>query len=440
MNEYRSKIRSYSLYQTYRHGFESPSFNEHEIHGSGRDLLSYFTWTCNSSPDEKMKTEFVTEGRTKLEVPELAHFRTRAGDYAPSLAKVFYNPHAEFCRDISVSVLQVLADELGSIRVCDPLSGVGARGLRYAKEVKGIARVVVNDRSRDAFDLLGRNVELNGLIEVEVSNEDANVLLWENRGRLDFVDLDPFGSPAPFVDAACAALARRGMLALTATDTAPLSGARAKACLRRYGAKPLKTEYCHELGIRILICFVQRVGGKHELALEPVLAHARRHYFRVYMQARRGAQRADELLAQQGYVSHCVACGRRRFTRGVAVELPPVCECGDRFAHAGPLWLGELMDRTFVYKVARDLAGRNFKLGQHELVLLSRCAEEAGGPPTFYDLHDQARRAGVPPPRVAGMIAGLKRRGYFASRTHFSGTGFRTDAPLEKIAEILRGA
>ncbi|MQY68196.1 MAG: tRNA (guanine(10)-N(2))-dimethyltransferase, partial [Hadesarchaea archaeon] len=53
-----------------------------------------------------------------------------------------------------------------------------------------------------------RNVELNGLASlVEVRNEDANVLLWENRGRFNYVDLDPFGSPAPFVDAACAALA-----------------------------------------------------------------------------------------------------------------------------------------------------------------------------------------------------------------------------------------
>ena len=387
-----------------------------------------------------MLTQLITEGQTKLEVPELARFRTRAGDYAPSLAQVFYNPHAEFCRDISVSVLQVLDGELGGIRVCDPLSGVGARGLRYAKEVKGVANVVVNDRSREAFDLIGRNVELNGLSGVEVRNEDANVLLWENRGKFDFVDLDPFGSPAPFIDAACAALARRGMLALTATDTAPLSGARAKACLRRYGARPLRTEYCHELGMRILICFVQRVAGKHELALAPVLAHATRHYFRIYLRARRGAERADELLAQQGYVSHCDACGRRKFTRGVAVELPSTCECGERFAHAGPLWLGKLMDRIFIHEVAGNLVQRNFKHGQQELVLLNRCAEEAEGPPTFYDLHELARRMGISPPRIAELIAGLKRRGHFASRTHFSGTGFRTDAPLEEIGEIFRGA
>ncbi len=388
-----------------------------------------------------MPTQFITEGATKLEVPELERFRTRAGDYAPSLAPVFYNPQMEFCRDISVSAVQVLADELGNIRVCDSLAGVGVRGLRYGKEVEGVAKVIANDRSREAFELAKRNVELNGLASlVEVLNEDANVLLWGNRGRFDFVDLDPFGSPAPFVDAACAALSRKGMLAITATDTAPLSGTHVKACLRRYGAKPLKTEYCHELGIRILIGFVQRVAGKHELALAPVLAHATRHYFRVYLRARRGAQRADELLVQQGHVSHCSACGRRRFTQGMAAGLPSSCECGSEFVHAGPLWLGRLMDRAFVHEVAGDLVKRNFKFGQQELVLLSRCAEEAEGPPAFYDLHGVARRAGASPPKIIEFIAKLRERGYFASRTHFSGTGFRTDAPMDKIVKIFKSA
>ncbi len=388
-----------------------------------------------------MHTQFIIEGTTKLEVPELEHFRTRAGDYAPSLAPVFYNPHMELCRDISVSAVQVLADELDGIRVCDPLAGVGVRGLRYAKEVQGVAKVVANDRSREASELTKRNIELNGLASlVEVRNEDANVLLWENRGRFNYVDLDPFGSPAPFVDAACAALARRGMLAITATDTAPLSGTHVKACLRRYGARPLKTEYYHELGIRILVGFVQRVAGKHGLALAPVLAHATRHYFRIYLRARRGPSFADELLAQQGYVSHCSACGRRKFIQGAAVGLPSSCECGNEFIHAGPLWLGRLIDLAFVHAVAGDLAKRNFKFGQQELVFLARCAEEADGPPMFYDMHELAKRAGASPPKIIGLIGKLRGRGYFASRTHFLGTGFRTNAPMDEIVKIFKSA
>jgi len=386
-----------------------------------------------------MMTQVITEGITELEVPELERFRTPAGDYAPSLTQVFYNPLMEMCRDISVSALQVLADELGSIRICDPLAGVGARGLRYAKEVRGAAKVVVNDRSREAVELIGRNVELNGLSSsVEVLEGDANVLLWGHRPRFHAVDIDPFGSPAPFVDAACAALSRDGMLMITATDTAPLSGTHPKACIRRYGARPLRTEYCHELGIRILIGFCQRVAGRHEMALTPLLAHASRHYFRVYMRAMMGPKRADELLAQQGYVSHCRACGRRVVSFGIAAGLPSTCECGEKLSHAGPMWLGRIMDRGFIQRVASDLVRRNFRLSQQAIVLLSRCIEESDGPPTFYEMHEIARRAGVQPPKIAEVIARLRKQGYFASRTHFSGTGLRTDAPLDEIISAFK--
>lgn len=385
-----------------------------------------------------MPTQFITEGATRLEVPELERFRTPAGDYAPSLTRVFYNPLMELCRDISVSAMQVLAKEVGGLRICDPLAGVGARGLRYAKEVEGVSNVVLNDRSPEAFELIRRNAELNGLARlVEVRNEDANALLWSHRPRFHVVDLDPFGSPAPFVDAACAALVNRGVLMLTATDTAPLSGTHARACLRRYGARPLRTEYCHELGVRILVSFCQRVGGRHEFALIPLLAHSTLHYFRVYLRAGAGARASDDVLARQGYVSHCHACGRRAISRGITAELPSTCECGGKLTHAGPLWLGQLMDEAFVQRVIADLHSRDFKLRHSALTLLNRCVEEADGPPTFYDIHEVARRAKAPPPKIADFIAELKGRGYFASRTHFSPTGLRTDAPLGEMIRSL---
>lgn len=387
-----------------------------------------------------MRTQLLVEGRTKLEVPEIGCFRTRTGDYAPSLTRVFYNPHMEPCRDISVAVAQVLARELGSLSVCDPLAGVGARGLRYANEVENIVRVVVNDRSLEAVEFIQRNVELNELSNVDVCSEDANVLLWRRAPRFNLVDLDPFGSPASFIDAACASLFRKGMLAITATDTAPLSGTHAKACVRRYGAKPLKTEYSHELGIRILINFCQRAAGKYELALTPVLAHATRHYFRVYLRGQRRAGAVDKVLANQGYLSNCRACGRRILTLGATEGLPSACACGSKLEHAGPLWLGRLQDKEFIKRVTSDLAGRNFKLGQQELVLLGLCAEEADGPPAFYDAHQLSGRAGISPPKIVRIITKLRELGYFASRTHFSGTGFRTDAPMDEILKILKCA
>ncbi|MEM3452188.1 MAG: tRNA (guanine(10)-N(2))-dimethyltransferase [Candidatus Hadarchaeum sp.] len=388
-----------------------------------------------------MRTILITEGKTKVESPNPEDFKTGAGDYAPSLTKVFYNPNMELCRDISISVAQVTAQMFNRLYICDPLAGIGIRGLRYANEVKGVARCVVNDKSMDAFELIKRNAELNGLSNsVEASLADANIILLQNRGKFNFVDLDPFGSPAPFLDAACSSLSRRGMLALTATDTAPLSGTYPKTCLRRYGAKPLKTEYCHEIGIRILIGFAQRIGGLHEIALTPVLVHATRHYFRIYLQGQRGAQRADELLKEMGYISHCNACMRRKISYGLITELPEHCECGRKYSHAGPLWTGKLADKRFIQEVIADLSERNFGLKHQEISLLCRCAEEADGPPTFYDLNRLAGFLKKPTPKMGELISAIRSNGYFASRTHFSNTGFRTDAPIEEILKIIENA
>ena len=39
-----------------------------------------------------------------------------------------------------------------------------------------------------------------------------------------WIDIDPFGSPVPFIDSAIQSLARTGVLEVTATDTAALTG------------------------------------------------------------------------------------------------------------------------------------------------------------------------------------------------------------------------
>jgi tRNA (guanine26-N2/guanine27-N2)-dimethyltransferase len=382
----------------------------------------------------------VREGQVVLEVPELELFRAPTGDYVPSRAPVFYNPHMEPSRDVAVAVAQAVQGELGGLRVCDPLAGVGARGIRYAVEVRGTELVVLNDRSERAQEFLRRNVQLNPTdTRIELERRDANALLFERRGHFNWVELDPFGSPAPFLEAACAALRRRGVLALTATDTAPLCGAHPRACLRRYGARPLRTEYCHELGMRILVGFAQRVAGKHGLALEPVLAHATRHYFRVYLMARRGKALADRVLQEQGYVEHCFACGRRRAVRGLVPVLERRCACGSDLAHAGPLWLGRMADRRVAERAAGEVAERGFRRAGEEVRLLRRLAEEADGAPLHYTVDELARRIGRSPVSPERVVERLRARGFSASRTHFTPSGFRTDAPWEAVVEACGG-
>jgi tRNA (guanine26-N2/guanine27-N2)-dimethyltransferase len=381
-----------------------------------------------------MRTQRVREGRVELEVPELESFRAPSGDFVPSLTPVFYNPHMEFSRDIGVAAVRVFGRRAGRrLRICDPLAGVGVRGLRYAAEVEGVEEVVVNDASEEAFGFLRRNLSLNPLPNVIPRHEEAHLLLWSCRRSFQVVDLDPFGSPSPFLEASCASLSPPAMLALTATDTACLAGVYPLACLRKYGALPVRAEYSHEAGMRILIGFCQRVAGIQGLSLLPLLCHSTRHYFRVYLLCRRGGVR--EVLREQGYLSSCV-CGRRSFSRR---PEGGTCECGRRREISGPMWLGRLGEGGFVEEVRRTVEASDFRLRSQELRLLELCAGEAEAPPFFYDSHAMARRGSLSPPRLERILEGLRDRGYRAVRTHFSPTGFRTDAPFEEVQRFFRG-
>ncbi|MCS7131649.1 MAG: helix-turn-helix domain-containing protein, partial [Hadesarchaea archaeon] len=83
---------------------------------------------------------------------------------------------------------------------------------------------------------------------------------------------------------------------------------------------------------------------------------------------------------------------------------------------------------------------RRFRLSESALQLLNRLAEEGDGPPTFYDVHELAKRAGISPPKLSRLLEGLRSKGYFASRTHFSPLGLRTDAPLDEVLRSLKEA
>lgn len=384
-----------------------------------------------------MKTQVIVEGGTKLEVPNLDEYRTSPNEYVPSLTPVFFNPLMEVSRDISVVFLKVLKKQLNELIVCDALAGIGARGLRYANEVNKISETLVNDKSVKAVELIRRNMDHNHLSNVKVENEDANILLQMNKSRFSVVDLDPFGSPAPFLNSACSALSNHGALFVTATDTAPLCGAHVKACQRKYGARPLRTPYCHEIGLRILIGACQRLGARQDIALNPILSNSAQHYFRIHLKARKGARKANSVLEKQGYISHCFNCGRRIITPKLLTEIPRQCDCGRKFKHAGPMWIGRLFKEDFLNLMIEELSKINFMRNHEEQKFLRLCLEEADGPPTFYDLHKISSLIGSQSPKIDRVINKLRNKDYFASRTHFSSTGFRTNAPLIEIHNII---
>ncbi|KKH94450.1 hypothetical protein EO95_03000 [Methanosarcina sp. 1.H.T.1A.1] len=57
--------------------------------------------------------------------------------------------------------------------------------------------------------------------------------------------------------------------------------------------------------------------------------------------------------------------------------------------------------------------------------------------PMFYDQHVICKGLGASATGIEILIEALKASGFEASRTHFSGTSFRTDAPVAEIKKII---
>jgi len=347
---------------------------------------------------------------------------------SPALGKgAFYNPASEFQRDISISVAQAWQRLSGQrIKVCDALSASGIRGIRYASEVKGVKAVTLNDKNPAAVSVIKRNIRLNKLSRLcKVSRADANVLLHES--IFNFIDLDPYGSPNLVLDSAARSIWHRGFLAVTATDTAPLSGVFPLATLRKYAIPSFRgAPFYSELGLRTLLSYIILTLARRDRAFIPMLCHATRHYFRCYGRIEHSGA-IEDLLKQFGFVSYDAKTGE--FKLGSAPEKG--------WLFAGPLYLGPIQDRSFVTKVASDLKEREFKQKPAELKLLKMLEVESTAPAFYYDLHALASLLKRRLPTMDSAIKQLQKKGHVAMRTHFDDFALKSNAPYKEVTRLL---
>jgi len=103
--------------------------------------------------------------------------------------------------------------------------------------------------------------------------------------QYDVIDLDPYGSAAPFVDAALQSISDGGLLAVTCTDMAALGGSHPETCYGRYGAFPIqRAGYLQELALRILLYHISVVAGRYGRTIRPVLSVGMAFYCRVFVE------------------------------------------------------------------------------------------------------------------------------------------------------------
>jgi len=388
-------------------------------------------------------TETIKEGEIKVLVPKLEAYMEKPQDYAPSKAPVFYNPVMETNRDLAVLALQAHQKTLNrEVVVSEPLTGCGLRGVRFAVEVAGVSKVVLNDINPQSVKVTRHNAKLNGVEDkVEVHNLDGNLFLSQHaapKKRFDYVDVDPFGTPVTYLDSALRALRKGGMIALTATDMAPLCGVHRKACIRKYGGNPLRTEYCHELAVRLLVGCTTMMAAKHEIGIKVLFSHSIDHYVRAYATVSNGAKVADKSIQQMGYILHCFSCFHRETAQGIVSPLKRVCpSCGAKLSVAGPLWLGKIADQSFCSSMEETLEKSSLKNKRKLLKILTLIHDETDAPVTYYGVDKICDKLNLPISSQTKVMNSIKAQGFQAIPTHFNSRGIKTDAPADVIRDVI---
>jgi tRNA (guanine26-N2/guanine27-N2)-dimethyltransferase len=299
------------------------------------------------------------------------------------------------------------------------LAATGVRGLRLLHEGDAFRSMLLTDAHPVAVTLLLENARrYPGAF---ARRTDAREPAPE--GPFGYVDLDPYGSPLPFLDAALTSLTAPGVLAVTATDLMVLAGAQPAACERLYGARPVRGRLGPEGGLRILLAAVARAAERRGRRLRPLLAYVRGHHLRLYASVL--PRDANASAAPVGVVHPSSWDG-------------PFLGDGGPF---GPLWLGPLFDPETVHALTvPPTAARPRELAR--LLELFRGEAEVDRP-FYYEGNELARRLALrsPPPKAA-LVRALSEHGYRVAATHARPGGFRTDAPravVESAARLLAG-
>lgn len=365
----------------------------------------------------------VREGAVHIDVPGLATEGTTG--------EVFYNPRQECNRDITIATLRAFGSQQDDASTyLDVNTASGIRGVRAASDGWSVTCADLDPR---AIDLARANLARNDL-DGEVLHRDGNALMQER--DFDVVDIDPFGSPIGFADAA---LSRpRGLVCITATDTAPLCGAHFRAGIRRYSTIPRNTEYHTEIGLRVLLSALCRTAARYDFAITPVLSHAEGHYVRTYLTLEQGATVADTAIDQLGILWHCPECLHRETAQELIPYRRETCpSCGsDQLVTAGPLWLGAVHDSAFVETVI-DYLDETMKTADRARTILQTISAELDRP-TYFDQHKLCKRWNRTAPAMDDFLGLLNDAGFETSRAHYDGTAFKTDATVDAIRRITK--
>ncbi|SMQ48416.1 unnamed protein product [Zymoseptoria tritici ST99CH_3D7] len=388
-------------------------------------------------------------------------------------------------------------------RILDALSATGLRALRYAQEIPLNTSIVANDMNPNAIKSMKLNVEHNKLSSSITPNlGDAIGHMYQvaypptnSHGpqhvsrKYDVIDLDPYGSAAPFIDAALQALNDGGLLCVTCTDAGVwASTGYCEKTYALYGGMPIKGPHMHEGGLRLIISSIASAAARHGLAIEPLLSLNIDFYARVFIRVQRSAADVKFLAGKTMLVYGCDhGCGawntnmlgrntkqtsknsafHFKHTIAQAPSADRLCDhCKSKTHIAGPMWGGPIHNAAFIEKILSDLSSADSEVYQttpriegmlstaldelsvnedplpHRFesseIIPKIPAETIDSFPFFFNVSTLSKVLHCIAPGDAAIKGALRHAGYHVTRSHCQPGSIKTNASWAVIWEVMR--
>lgn len=431
----------------------------------------------------------------------------------PKEDKVFYNPIQQFNRDLSVTgirawselrseeslkvklakdlkkgkkrdadgnVIEVKSDQLppeGSetpaevqpesapwIKILEALSASGLRAIRYGKEIPHVKQIVANDFSPNAVESIKQNITYNNVQDKVVANEgDAIVYMAQQQSNFHVIDLDPYGTAAPFMDSALQAIKDDGLLLVTCTDLGVLAGnGYPEKCFALYGGTNLWGDATHESALRVVLHMIATTAAKYKKTIEPQLCLSIDFYVRLFIKVKTSPIKVKELLSNTMVTYSCSGCGatsnqflgrkiinpkgstvqnRYNFKTAQGPPCGPTCSfCGNIHHITGPMWGAELHNETFLNKILSILPtlDKNVYGTIPRIKGMVTLAKNELQVPFYFKPSTISSVLRITSPPINEVVAALGNAGFEASLTHASASAIKTNASWEMIWHIFK--
>ncbi|KAL1589409.1 hypothetical protein WHR41_01986 [Cladosporium halotolerans] len=389
-------------------------------------------------------------------------------------------------------------------RILDALSATGLRALRYAQEIPFATSIVANDMDRKAVESMAVNIKHNGL-EDKITANTGNAIAHmyyvafppeeshgpdHVSGKYDVIDLDPYGTAAPFIDAALHAINDGGMLCVTCTDSGVFASCGyPEKTFSLYGGMPIKGSHSHEGGLRLVLHSIATAAAKQGIAIEPLLSLSIDFYLRVFVRVRKSPAEVKFLAGKTMLTYNCdYGCGAWKtqmlgrntkqpsskgdntfwkYSIAQAPSANSLCDhCGSKTHVAGPMWAGPIHNAAFIERMLKDVETAdkdvygtteriegmldtaldeiyvtNYvpeKGPAHEDLIPRTIPEQIDESPFFVIPSTLSKVIHSQAPSEAAFKGALRHAGYRATRSHCRPGSIKTEAPWSAIWEIMR--